>query len=132
MPVRDETEVLAGLPPVATVPVEQVREALARQGRVVVVLDDDPTGTQTVADVPVLTTWSVPDIRWAMRQDATVFYVLTNSRSLDPADALRRTREVMDNVCAASRPKTRLAVSTGQLRAILTARRERQERLLSW
>ncbi len=103
MPVRDEAEVLAGLPPVPTVPVEQVRQALARQGRVVVVLDDDPTGTQTVADVPVLTTWSVPDIRWAMRQDATVFYVLTNSRSLDPTDALRRTREVMDNVCAASR-----------------------------
>lgn len=66
-------------------------------------MDDDPTGTQAVADVPVLTTWSVDDNRWAMRQESSVYFVLTNSRSLDPADARSRIREIMENVCEASR-----------------------------
>jgi hypothetical protein len=28
-----------------------------------VVLDDDPTGTQCIADLPVLTRWAVPDLQ---------------------------------------------------------------------
>ena len=39
-----------------------------RAGRRLVVLDDDPTGTQTIADIPVLTSWAVDDIRWAGTQ----------------------------------------------------------------
>ena len=35
----------------------RIREGVAKSRRKVVVLDDDPTGTQTVYDVPVLTTW---------------------------------------------------------------------------
>jgi len=27
-----------------------------------VVLDDDPTGTQIIADLPVLTSWAVDDV----------------------------------------------------------------------
>src|SRR5665213_2242280 len=100
---RSAAQVLSELPPVVAVDVARIREAIARDGRVVVVLDDDPTGTQTVADVPVLTTWSVDDVRWAMRQVSSVFYILTNSRSLDPADADRRIREVMKSVRDASR-----------------------------
>ena len=33
--------------------------------RILVVLDDDPTGTQSVADLPVLTRWDVADFAWA-------------------------------------------------------------------
>jgi uncharacterized protein len=56
---------------------------LARRAsdRPIIVLDDDPTGTQTVADVPVLTSWTVDDLRWALCQDSAVFFVLTNTRS---------------------------------------------------
>lgn len=36
-----------------------LREKVAAAGRKVVVLDDDPTGTQTVHDVAVLTSWEV-------------------------------------------------------------------------
>ena len=53
-----------------------------RVGRRLVVLDDDPTGTQCVADLPVLTRWSVPDLQWAFQQPTTGFFVLTNTRSL--------------------------------------------------
>ena len=48
----------------------------------VVVLDDDPTGTQTVRDIPVLTTWGVPELAAELSAAHPGFYVLTNSHSL--------------------------------------------------
>jgi hypothetical protein len=63
----------------------QIRAAVASQpSHKLIVLDDDPTGTQTVHDVPVLTVWDVDTLRGV--STGTVFYILTNSRSL-PADA---------------------------------------------
>ena len=71
-------------------------------GRRLVVLDDDPTGTQTIADIPVLTSWSVDDIRWALRQPTTAFFILTNTRSLTEADAAERNRQIVDALHEAS------------------------------
>jgi hypothetical protein len=68
-----------------------------RVGRRLVVLDDDPTGTQCVADLPVLTRWSVPDLQWAFQQPTTGFFVLTNTRSLSEADADERNRGEIEN-----------------------------------
>jgi uncharacterized protein YgbK (DUF1537 family) len=62
--------------------------------RRVIVLDDDPTGTQTVRDVPILTTWEPPDLAWALEQDGAGFFILTNTRSLSEADAAARIREI--------------------------------------
>lgn len=70
--------------------------------RRVAVLDDDPTGTQTVREVPVLTRWTVEDITWALEQDSPGFFVLTNTRSLGPADAAARTRDVASACLAAA------------------------------
>jgi uncharacterized protein YgbK (DUF1537 family) len=67
-----------------------------QQGRRVVFLDDDPTGTQTIADLPVLTSWSVADLQWALQQQTTGFFVLTNTRSLSETDAAERNRQVVD------------------------------------
>ena len=92
-------EVLAGQPPVRHVDVS-VDEV--RAGRRLVVLDDDPTGTQTIADIPVLTSWSVDDIRWALRQPTTAFFILTNTRSLTEADAAERNRQIVDALHQAS------------------------------
>ena len=84
---------LADQPPVLDVgdSLEQVQ-----QGRRVVLLDDDPTGTQTIADLPVLTSWSVADFQWALQQPTTGFFVLTNTRSLSESDAAERNRQVVD------------------------------------
>ncbi len=73
-------ELLADQPPV-----RQVGTGLdeIRAGRRLVVLDDDPTGTQSIADLPVLTSWSVNDVRWALQQPTTAFFVLTNTRRWD-------------------------------------------------
>lgn len=89
------------LPPPREVEPAEVAAAVA-DGRRLVVLDDDPTGTQTVAGVPVLTTWTVDDLRWALRQDSTAFFVLTNTRSLAPDTAAARNREVVRALAEAS------------------------------
>lgn len=57
-------------------------QAHNRQATALVVLDDDPTGTQTVYDVPVLTDWEEATLRAEFEQKTPVFYLLTNSRSL--------------------------------------------------
>jgi uncharacterized protein YgbK (DUF1537 family) len=86
---------LSGAPAPTRVTPSDVRAARARGARRLVVLDDDPTGTQAVADLPVLTAWADDDLRWALSSGAGGVYVMTNSRSLSPADAEQRTREVV-------------------------------------
>jgi hypothetical protein len=51
-------------------------------GSMVIALDDDPTGTQTVRDVPVLTKWSMDGLRDLLDGTAPLAFLLTNSRSL--------------------------------------------------
>ncbi len=92
-------ELTAGLPAGPAVDPAGVAAAL---NRTLVVLDDDPTGTQSVADLPVITGWSVDDLAWALSTGAGAVYVMTNSRSLDPADAERVNVEVVTNALAAA------------------------------
>ena len=92
-------ELTAGLP---AGPVVDPADVAAALNRTLVVLDDDPTGTQSVADLPVVTGWSVEDLTWALSTGAPAVYVMTNSRSLDPADAERVNAEVVTNALAAA------------------------------
>ncbi|WP_043455652.1 four-carbon acid sugar kinase family protein [Streptomyces fulvoviolaceus] len=89
-----ESEVLQNVPPLRTVAPSEVAARMESAPRLAV-LDDDPTGTQTVKDIPVLTTWTVDDLRWALRQNSPAFFVLTNTRSLAPQDAATRNREIV-------------------------------------
>ena len=91
---------LAGQPPVRDVGANLDE---VRAGRRLVVLDDDPTGTQTIADLPVLTQWSVDDLRWALQQPTTGFFVLTNTRSLSEADAAERNSQIVRALAEAAR-----------------------------
>ena len=96
-------KLVQGYPTAARVPSASIAERVAASGRVLVVLDDDPTGTQSVADLPVLTGWSTDDLAWALRTGAPAVYVMTNTRSLDPVDAAVRNREVVIAALQASR-----------------------------
>jgi uncharacterized protein YgbK (DUF1537 family) len=71
-----------------------IRGQVRASGTKVVVLDDDPTGTQTVHDVPVLTEWSEEILRAEMENHGPAFYVLTNSRSLTLPRARSINREI--------------------------------------
>ena len=69
----------------------------------IVVLDDDPTGTQSVYEIPVLTNWSVEAIKQEFEQRQDVFYILTNSRSLPSKAATQLAREIGNNLAIASK-----------------------------
>ena len=79
-----------------------VREWLQASGRRLVVADDDPTGTQTVRDVPVYLDWSAREMREAMTGGDPVFYVSTNSRSLPESEAADIGRDVGQALAAAA------------------------------
>lgn len=63
-----------------------------------VVLDDDPTGAQTVHGCLLLTRWDVATLRTALQDDAPLFFVLTNTRAMDSQRAADTTREVCRNL----------------------------------
>lgn len=90
------------LPAVAEPDVDALAARVAESDRLFVVLDDDPTGTQSVADLPVLGAWGVEDFAWAFASGAPAVYVLTNSRSLAPEAAERINREVVRSALRAA------------------------------
>ena len=96
-------ELLGGLPQARPISPEDVRSARARGARPLIVLDDDPTGTQSVADLPVLNAWAPDDLEWALGTGAAAVYVMTNSRSLDPEAAARCNVEVVSAALEAAR-----------------------------
>ncbi len=89
-------DLFAGLPPSPDEAplLAAIRAQLATDPRAVVVLDDDPTGTQTVYDLSVYTRWDVATLTNAFRSDDTGFYLLTNSRSMTERDAVALNREI--------------------------------------
>lgn len=64
----------------------------------IIVLDDDPTGSQTVHSCLLLTRWDVDTLRMGLADAAPIMFVLTNTRSLTPEDATAVTREVCRNL----------------------------------
>ncbi|MBE2295472.1 MAG: hypothetical protein IAF00_10990 [Phycisphaerales bacterium] len=96
-------ELLRGMPPPATISPADVRQARGNKARQLIVLDDDPTGTQSVAELPVLNSWTAADLEWALATGAAAVYVMINSRSLDPEAAAVRNREVVQAALAAAK-----------------------------
>ena len=67
----------------------------------IIVLDDDPTGSQTVHSCLLLTRWDVATIKTALADAAPLFFVLTNTRGMDAQRAAAVMREVCGNLKAA-------------------------------
>ncbi|MBP9916842.1 MAG: four-carbon acid sugar kinase family protein, partial [Thiobacillaceae bacterium] len=64
----------------------------------IIVLDDDPTGSQTVHSCLLLTRWDAATLQTALLDDAPLFFVLTNTRGMDAARADELTRTVCHNL----------------------------------
>lgn len=60
----------------------------------IIVLDDDPTGSQTVHSCLLLTRWDVATLKSALADAAPLFFILTNTRGMDAERAAAVTREV--------------------------------------
>ena len=63
-----------------------------------VVLDDDPTGIQTVHDCLLITQWDEDSVRKGFADAEPFFYILTNTRAMTREDAEQVTREAMEMV----------------------------------
>jgi uncharacterized protein YgbK (DUF1537 family) len=115
-----KSAIFATLPPPPTSEVRpHIRAWVARQpDHKLVVLDDDPTGTQTVADIPVLATWEVATLQRELALPGPCFYVLTNSRSLTSEQAAGRCRAVARNLREAVWRKQGFAAEPPHWRAL--------------
>jgi uncharacterized protein YgbK (DUF1537 family) len=79
-----------------------LQRALAAAGARVVVVDDDPTGIQTVRDVPLITSWSQAEIAWVVSAADPIGAILTNSRALPEPEAVTVGRTVGERLARAS------------------------------
>ena len=84
----------------------------------IIVLDDDPTGSQTVHGCLLLTRWDAPTLHEAIADASPLFFVLTNTRgmSADRAAAVTRDvchslRAVLDELARTGRPVNPILVS---------------------
>ncbi len=64
----------------------------------IIVLDDDPTGSQTVHGCLLLTRWDVDTLKLGLTDESPIFFILTNTRSLPPEEAATVTQEVCQNL----------------------------------
>ena len=71
-----------------------LKEALEGQRDKIVVIDDDPTGVQTVHDIHVYTDWTEKSILEGFEEENRMFFLLTNSRSM----TRKETREVHEQI----------------------------------
>lgn len=60
----------------------------------VAVLDDDPTGVQTVHSISVYTDWERESIREAMEEETQEFFILTNSRGFQTDRTAKAHEEI--------------------------------------
>ena len=100
MTISGSTTELLALPVWPDDPLPEIR-ALG-VGAMVIALDDDPTGTQTVRDVPVLTRWSVEGLRALLDDADPLAFLLTNSRSLPGNEAAELASSIGRALRAAS------------------------------
>ena len=60
----------------------------------VVVIDDDPTGSQTVHSCPLLLRWDVETLRQGLRHPSPLLFLLADTRALTPGAAAERNRSI--------------------------------------
>ena len=70
---------------------EKMRKA---SDRCIIVLDDDPTGCQTLHGIPVLFRWDLDILEKEMINGTPLFFLMTNSRSMTEKNAVALYREI--------------------------------------
>lgn len=104
LPVLKKEVVLQSLPPEWPLdPIDDIHRLNQSNSKTLVVLDDDPTGTQTVHDIEVLTEWSVGSIVEQFRKKPKCFFILTNSRSLSSEKASALIKDICGNLSIAAK-----------------------------
>ncbi|MGE5607523.1 MAG: four-carbon acid sugar kinase family protein, partial [Bacteroidota bacterium] len=93
----------------------EYNQALQNLNLKIVVLDDDPTGVQTVHGVSVYTDWSEESISSGFAEENSLFFILTNSRSFSQEKTTQVHREIAELLVKVSQKTGRdfLVISRG-------------------
>lgn len=78
-------------------------EQLKKLNRKIVVLDDDPTGVQTVHDISVYTDWEKESIKQGFEEENSMFFILTNSRGFTVPRTEQAHKEIAQNIVSVSK-----------------------------
>ncbi|WP_235299211.1 four-carbon acid sugar kinase family protein [Portibacter marinus] len=76
----------------------EIRDHLVHSKTKVIVIDDDPTGCQTVYDVPLMTIYSREALQAFIHSDRSVLFILTNSRSKNGKEAFAINKKIKNDV----------------------------------
>lgn len=69
----------------------------------IIVLDDDPTGVQTVHSIPVYTSWDRDALKAILADESRLVYILTNSRALTPDQTIALHRRLGSDLLQTTR-----------------------------
>ena len=81
----------------------ELKAALKNFSRKIVVLDDDPTGVQTVNGISVYTDWAEENIAEGFAEENSMFFILTNSRAFSESETYNEHKKIAERICAASK-----------------------------
>lgn len=81
---------------------QRLSEARSGLSPKIVVLDDDPTGVQTVHDVPVYTNWEAETLQEAFSGPEELFFILTNSRGMTAEETARQHKIMARRIVTAA------------------------------
>lgn len=84
---------------------ELLSQAMEGFQKKLVVLDDDPTGVQTVHDVSVYTDWEEASVSSGFEEKESMFFILTNSRSFSAEETTKAHRDIAERVKKVGRRK---------------------------
>ena len=77
---------------------ELLKKEVANNKHKIIVLDDDPTGVQTVHDISVYTNWDYDSIYQGFAEKNKIFYILTNSRAFTEEQTIKVHQEIARNI----------------------------------
>lgn len=80
-----------------------LKESMSDFNKKIIVLDDDPTGVQTVHDISVYTDWEEESIRRGFQEENPMFFILTNSRAFSEEETIRVHTEIAERICKISK-----------------------------
>lgn len=80
----------------------ELQAALKNFNKKIIVLDDDPTGVQTVNNISVYTDWTAESIAAGFAEKNSMFFILTNSRAFSEEKTHAEHKKIAERICAAS------------------------------
>ena len=84
---------------------EELKRYLSKNNKKIIVLDDDPTGSQTLHNISIFTDWSIDSIEAGFAEEKSMFLILTNSRSLTAEETINIHHDIAMNIMEVAKRK---------------------------